>query len=488
MEPHSSTGSGSRTEAERWLLIAEKLLSGRDLVGSKTFAIRARESEPRLEAADQILAVADTLIAGEKRINNQHDWYAILQLGRHAVDPELIATHYRRLAILLNPHRNRLSFADQAMKLVSDAWSVLSNPSKKSLYDNELFVFSNINPASSRGHENHEQHRHYEQEEHEEEEEPEEEDEQEQEQQQDSEEKSPTNNSKDRDVAEESENHDLNSTFWTACPYCYNMYEYPGIYEGCSLRCQNCWRAFHGTKILAPPPIIDGKETYFCCWGFFPLGISMAKLEKNKGGVSNWSPFSPMFTGPQFGDRRNVDEDNVNFAGQQNERKSSAPRIYIDDQDVYVEISESSDESDREWASTRQRKKAKNTKEKGLTGKNVKKPHGEKAKNVKGVSGSSGVDLQGGSVMQEAMRTPNMPNAETSRKSVANSVKKQAGKLPKQWGRLDLNVEFSNEVEEPAPGMSRGNGAGHGEEDGIEGIGFFEGLDEFLSSLPILKS
>lgn len=65
-------------------------------------------------------------------------------------------------------------------------------------------------------------------------------------------------------------------------------------------------------------------------------------------------------------------------------------------------------------------------------------------------------------------------------------------------------MEFSNEVEEPAPGMSRlnapgmgrgnamgmirGNGAGNGEEEGMEGIGFFEGLDEFLSSLPILKS
>ena len=51
-------------------------------------------------------------------------------------------------------------------------------------------------------------------------------------------------------------------------------------------------------------------------------------------------------------------------------------------------------------------------------------------------------------------------------------------------GKLDLNVEFSNEVEEPVHGAGEGNGNA---EDNIEGIGFFEGLDEFLSSLPILN-
>ncbi|XP_057487400.1 uncharacterized protein LOC130773469 [Actinidia eriantha] len=500
MEPHGS--SGTKAEAERWLLIAEKLLAGRDLVGSKTFAIRARDAEPRLEAAEQILAVADTLIAGEKRIDcGDRDWYAVLQLPHLADDPDLVAAHYRRLAVLLNPHRNRLSFADHAMKLVSDAWSVLSNPSKKSLYDNELVLLSNLVQEP-----------------------------QEQEQPQNAPRKSPRNvsnhNNKSRNVEEESEipnnhdvnstnNHDVNSTFWTACPYCYSMYEYTGIYVDCSLRCQNCQRAFHGTKILEPPPIVEGKEMYFCCWGFYPLGVSSSKSDKNKGGVSSWSPFSPMFSGPQL-ERRDEVEDNVNVAGQMNVNnagKNSEPRIYIDDQDVYVEISESDGESDDDWGSTRPKKKTKTAKEKSSTGKNVKKPQAEKVKNVKVGSGN---DLQGGYVMQEFMGAPNVLNAEASRKVAANNPKK----FPKQWGRLDLNVEFSNEVEESAPGMSRvnapglsrgiapgmtrgiapgmnrgnapgmgrGNGAGNGEEDGIEGIGFFEGLDEFLSSLPILKS
>ena len=59
-------------------------------------------------------------------------------------------------------------------------------------------------------------------------------------------------------------------------------------------------------------------------------------------------------------------------------------------------------------------------------------------------------------------------------------------KAAKYLGKLDLNVMFGNKVDEAAPGPSQRNGSGN-EEDNIEGIGFFEGLDEFLSTLPILS-
>ena len=135
-----------RAEAERWLSTAVKLLTTRDLHGTKSFAIRARESDPRLGATDQLIAVADTLLAGESRINNQPDWYAILQLARRTNSLELVATQYRRLALLLNPQANRFPFADQAFRLVSDAWAVLSNPSTKSFYDHHLNLFDSPPP------------------------------------------------------------------------------------------------------------------------------------------------------------------------------------------------------------------------------------------------------------------------------------------------------------------------------------------------------
>ncbi|KAL5102379.1 hypothetical protein RYX36_006706 [Vicia faba] len=76
-------------------------------------------------------------------------------------------------------------------------------------------------------------------------------------------------------------------------------------------------------------------------------------------------------------------------------------------------------------------------------------------------------------------------NAEASKKVVPGSSKKVAVNL----GKLDLNVECSNEAEEPSLGVGKreGNATGNAE-DNIEGIGFFEGLDEFLSSFPILNA
>ena len=84
-----------------------------------------------------------------------------------------------------------------------------------------------------------------------------------------------------------------------------------------------------------------------------------------------------------------------------------------------------------------------------------------------------------------ASAVPAGARGESSKKAaLGGSRRRGAGNL----GKLDLNVEFSNEVEEPSRGVRdrEGNAAGHAE-DNIEGIGFFEGLDEFLSSLPILN-
>ena len=85
----------SRAEAERLLGVSEKLLQNRDLNGSRDFAILAQETEPFL-------------------------------------------------ALILHPDKNKFAFADQAFKLVAQAWAVLSDSIKKPLYNNELNLFSKI--------------------------------------------------------------------------------------------------------------------------------------------------------------------------------------------------------------------------------------------------------------------------------------------------------------------------------------------------------
>ncbi|GAV79690.1 DnaJ domain-containing protein [Cephalotus follicularis] len=470
----SSSGGGyghsQRAEAERWLNIAQKLLAARDLHGTKTFAIRARESDPRLDSANQILAVADTLLASDFRFNDtnssqQVDWYSILQLPRLTHSIELIATQYRKFALLLSPDRNRFPYADHAFKLVCEAWAVLSNPSRKSSYDTGLQL-SQLGQLGQRTPPPHPQ--------------PQpktvpppappvqarkipgagkdakvvtEEDE--------SPSSKPPTEPTRAPTQPRTESTRIESdvpSFWTACPYCYILYEYPKVYEDCTLRCQNCKRAFHAVMIASPP--VTGKNSdsgeYFCCWGFMPLGFN--GNAKNIGGMgSNWSPISAMFNCPNGPNDPNGNSNKP--------KKSNPPRVYYDD-DVYVEVSEPSDDSDDgEWQVEKRKRKGKNVKGK------------EARTNVGGGGGGGGTQTQ---------VVLGLGNAETNRKGlVGSSGRKQMAKGMKDLGKLDLNVEFSNEVEDPVAGVSEENG--NREEDNIEGIGFFEGLDEFLSSLPILN-
>ncbi|KAK8564204.1 hypothetical protein V6N13_005570 [Hibiscus sabdariffa] len=686
------------TEAERWLTIAEKLLASRDLHGTRTFAIRARETAPVL--ADQILAVTDTLLAAQ---SNPQDWYGILQLVPLTQSMEVVASQYRKLALLLNYGKNGLSFADQAFRFVCEAWNVLSNPSKKAIYDNEL-RFLQFGPANQFSQQYHHQ-------------------------QQPPQTQtlfmqplpppketqtlfmqqpppappketqtlfmqppappppkdtqtlfmqppappppketqtlfmqppappppketqtlfmqptappppketqtlfmqtppketqpqvtqplfsigSPTNSNKDGNAAlerggqlglnknppeptrpaestwsmqmnqiglagpsqinqsgavgsshisrpeparisqlnrpepthasqvnppEPTRTSQVNQigiassseftrtepirtveinqiphppppaehtrtepngvtgrtnstqptqatksegpTFWTACPYCYILYEYPKVYEDCTLRCQakNCRRAFHA--VVIPPPPVNGKDTQFCCLGVFPLGFP--GNGKNKGdNFPSWSPISNMFACP-IG----------NNAGKQKTAKKPTPRVYYEEHDSYIDIFDSSGPSedgddDDEWQKYERKKKlAKNAKGKGSAGRKPKNAQSEtvdKGSDEK-VSAARSAKLNGVSMALEGE-----PTAESSKRGVANSGRKQMVKGAKNLGKLDLNVEFSNEVEEPVARRSEGNHAGYGEEDNIEGNGFFEGLDEFLSSLPILSA
>lgn len=288
-----TTTTTNRAEAERLLGIAEKLLQTRDLNGSKDFAILAQETEPLLDGSDQILAIADVLLSAEKRINNHHDWYSILQIDRRSDESDLIKKQYRRLALLLHPDKNKFALADQAFKLVADAWAVLSDSSKKSLYDNELSLYSKIDLASLRA---------------------------EREQAQASQKLPVRRTSRSGGYKKKGAtagvegvgggDGDFNghnhhqpppssnklSSFWTACPYCYILYEYPGVYEGCCLRCQNCQRAFHAALIPSLPPMVPGKDAYHCCWAFFPLGFT-TNGKTSGTGFPNWMP--PMFNSPE---------------------------------------------------------------------------------------------------------------------------------------------------------------------------------------------
>ncbi|XP_057773347.1 uncharacterized protein LOC130992641 [Salvia miltiorrhiza] len=281
MEHHTTT---SRAEAERLLGIAEKLLRSKDYAGCRDFAILAQETEPLVDGSDQILAVAEVLSASDnKRLSsNQPDWYSILQIPQRSNDVDLIKKQYRRLALLLHPDKNKFPFSDSAFRLVADSWAVLSDPAKKSVYDAEFASrFTKVDLVAMKK----------------------------QQKKANSGQKLPVRRSARGEVGGGvkaatpstksggvgSDNSAWEENMWTACPYCYNLYEYPRQYEGCCLRCDNekCRRAFTAAEILSMPPTVPGKEAYYCCWGFFPMGFATGGNAAAE--FPKWMP--PMFGG-----------------------------------------------------------------------------------------------------------------------------------------------------------------------------------------------
>ncbi|CAD5316127.1 unnamed protein product [Arabidopsis thaliana] len=498
---------------------AEKLLLSGDLNGSKTYAIRACEADHSLvDHAELILAVADTLVAGESRIrgttSDLPDWYAVLRLVRLTHNPELVATQYSRLALLLNPSRNRYPYSEQAFRLISDAWYVLSDPSRKTLYDRELhlsqfgqlgqlgFQLFNQTPQSqSQSPQHHQQqsqspqhpnqnqtvsfqnqqlpfqlHQPHFAQAVQTQSQPQQQRSQFdqqllQEQQQASwrqqvgqEHSSGSSGDWKRPVEEvrlinlnnatervqssrrfaeperppsrsfEGSSHRTPSTeltwaskptpvsepvrhsepvpwqyseparqyqlststipsppapapvsqpthvfnqtpppeqtpksgaartdsepevssFWTTCPYCYVLYEYPVIYEESVLKCQtkSCRRAYQAVKVPSPPPVAE-EDSYYCCWGFYPIGFSEVVTKIPVTGLHTKIPVSDL---------------------PKSAPKKPSPKVYYyddeeEDDDSYIGSDPSEDDDDDDWLmnGTKRRKNVKQSKAKATT-------------------------------------------------------------------------------------------------------------------------
>ncbi|KAJ0972566.1 hypothetical protein J5N97_020525 [Dioscorea zingiberensis] len=116
----------NRDEALRAKEIAERKFSANDLMGAKKFALKAQNLFPALEGINQMIVTLDVYLAGEVKINGEKDWYAILSVNSSA-DEETLKKQYRKLALQLHPDKNKSLGAEGAFKLISEAWSVLSD-------------------------------------------------------------------------------------------------------------------------------------------------------------------------------------------------------------------------------------------------------------------------------------------------------------------------------------------------------------------------
>ncbi|EPS57220.1 hypothetical protein M569_17600 [Genlisea aurea] len=254
----------NRDEALRVKEMAESKFLVKDFKGAKKFALKAKNLYPELDGISQMLMTLDVYIsAQDEKIHGESNWYGVLGVNPFS-DDETIRRQYRKLALLLHPDKNRSIGAEGAFQLISQAWSLLSDKSRKTAYDRSCgrkfqhsggkhdakqggfhdFVKSVSGDSKKR--------------------------------------KNPPSSaprsSSQHTTAQEKE------TFWTVCHRCKMQYEYLRMYINHNLLCPNCNEAYFATEI-APPSNIDSKTL------FQNSGIRHRK-SKHSPPDCQWIPFS----------------------------------------------------------------------------------------------------------------------------------------------------------------------------------------------------
>ncbi|TVU41717.1 hypothetical protein EJB05_15261, partial [Eragrostis curvula] len=138
----------NKDEALRAREIALKKLEDRDFVGAKRIALKAQRIFPEVDNISQILTVCEVHCAAETKINGMLDFYGILQVEGTA-DAATIKLQYRKLVLLLHPDKNCHPGAESAFKLVSEAYSTLSDRAKRCAYDFKWRVSSKVPPKQA---------------------------------------------------------------------------------------------------------------------------------------------------------------------------------------------------------------------------------------------------------------------------------------------------------------------------------------------------
>ncbi|XP_009793529.1 uncharacterized protein [Nicotiana sylvestris] len=192
---------------------AERRFVEKDFVGAKHYALKAQVMYPHLEGISQMVATFGVHSAAETKVNGEFDFYAILGLDPSA-DKSKLKKQYKKMAVLLHPDKNKSVGADVAFRLVSEAWTVLSDGAKRSSYDHRRSLFT-LHASGVGSYDSY---------------------------------------------SNSSVSHNRLDTFWTVCTSCHVQYEYLRKYLNKRLSCKNCRGVFIAVETgLAP---VNGSYPY----------------------------------------------------------------------------------------------------------------------------------------------------------------------------------------------------------------------------------
>ncbi|CAO2164229.1 unnamed protein product [Urochloa humidicola] len=114
--------------------IAIKKMESNEFFSALKIALEAQRLFPELESISHLLTVCKVHCAAEVRVNGEMDWYGIFQV-EEAADEFIIRKQYLNLTRSLHTDKNRFPGAEAAFKLVSEANSILNEPTKRYKYD-----------------------------------------------------------------------------------------------------------------------------------------------------------------------------------------------------------------------------------------------------------------------------------------------------------------------------------------------------------------
>ncbi|XP_019163100.1 PREDICTED: uncharacterized protein LOC109159456 [Ipomoea nil] len=129
----------NKDEALKAKELAEKKMQNNDFEVAQKIAAKAQRLYPDLENINQLLAVCNVHCSAKNMVGLDKDWYGILQVDRSA-DEVTIKKQYRKLALVLHPDKNKFPGAEAAFKLIGEANVVLSDQTKRSIYDSKCRV------------------------------------------------------------------------------------------------------------------------------------------------------------------------------------------------------------------------------------------------------------------------------------------------------------------------------------------------------------
>ncbi|KAK9137021.1 hypothetical protein Sjap_007615 [Stephania japonica] len=257
----------NKEEANRAKVLAEKKMLGKDFLGARKVAIRAQQLYPDLDNISQMLSVCDVHCSAEKKVLGvEMNWYAILQIEQTA-DEALIKKQYRKLALLLHPDKNKFAGAEAAFKLIGEAQRVLSDPSKRSVFDMKYRAFARtavsrppqqpsrnayVAPQFTTMNPHQRQ----------------------QQQQQHQQQPQPPLQPQQQ---KEPMHPNGRQTFWTVCPFCNIRYQYYNDVMNRALRCQSCFKTFFAYDLDGQSVPPSSTQSQF----------SQEKVVFNRGGREN---------------------------------------------------------------------------------------------------------------------------------------------------------------------------------------------------------